>query len=43
MKAISNMIFGQDTPEAKQEKVTLLESQIKDAEEAVKNADHEVK
>ena len=43
LKSVSNMIFGPETAETRQEKMIQLESQQKDAEEAVKIAENEVK
>jgi len=41
LKSFSTMIFGQETVEAKQEKLIQLEDQVKDCEEAVKMAEHD--
>ena len=43
LKSMSAMIFGQESLETKQEKMTTINQQVKDAEELVKIAENDVK
>lgn len=43
LKSMSSMIFGQESLETKQEKMTTINQQVKDAEELVKIAENDVK
>ncbi|XP_057294268.1 sorting nexin-4-like isoform X2 [Hydractinia symbiolongicarpus] len=42
LKSVSNMLFGQDSLEAKQEKMLTLEEQVRDAEQTMKMAENDV-
>jgi len=42
LKSVSSMIFGQESLETKQEKMTTVDQQVKDAEELVKIAENDV-